>query len=104
MAKEIKLSGGEISMLKALGLSGSPLSGHLFMARMKELEPAEFLDTLKGLLMMDYVMSSKVSIVKIEEVSHASFRVNPTHSRDLRNALRPGGRRDDDRERRRRRG
>lgn len=104
MKKDIKLSGGEISMLKALGLSGAPLHGELFISRLKELEPAEFLDTLSGLVMMGYVLSSKVNIAKIEEVAYSTFRVNPSYGRDLRDALRPSGRRTEERERRRRRG
>lgn len=91
-------------MLKALGLSGAPLHGELFIARLKELEPAEFMDTLTGLIMSGYVLSSKVNIAKIEEVAYSSFRVNPAYGRDLRDSLRGGGRRTDQRERRRRRG
>lgn len=91
-------------MLKALGLGGSPLFGKLFIDRMKDLESAEFLDTLNGLIMMDYVISTKVNVSKMVEVEHASFRVNPSHARDLKDAMRPSGRRDEERERRRRRG
>lgn len=105
MKNEIKLSGGEIMMLKGLGLSGSPVFGKLFRDRMKELASAEFLDTLTGLVMMGYVLSSKVNIVKMEEVERSYFRVNPSYARDLRKALRPSGSRtDEDRGRRRRRG
>ena len=81
---------------------GRPFAGNLFIARLKDLEPAEFLDSLSGLIMMGYVLSSKVNIVKIEEVAYSSFRVNPSYARDLRDALRPSGRREDERKRRRR--
>ena len=74
MKNEIKLSGGEITMLKALGLSGSPVYGKLLRDRMKELPSAEFLDTLSGLVVTGYVLSSKVNIVKMEEVERSSFR------------------------------
>ena len=91
-------------MLKALGLGGTSVYGKLFMDRMKEMEPAEFLDTLSGLVMMGYVLSSKVNVVKIEEAERSSFRVNPSYARDLRDAMRPSGRREEERGRRRRRG
>jgi hypothetical protein len=101
--KEIKLSGGEISMLKALGLGGSATHGKLLIERM-DLAPAEFLDTLNGLITMGYVHSTKVNLARIEDAEHASFRVNASDARDLRDSMRPGGRRDDERHARRRRG
>jgi hypothetical protein len=100
--REIKLSGGEITVLKLLGLSGTPISGKQLIERANELEPAEFLDTLDGLLSMGYVMSSKVNIRLMEDVEHAFFRVNAAHARDLREAINPSRRRERDRSRRRR--
>jgi hypothetical protein len=100
---EIKLSGGEITMLKALGLSGSPLYGKLFIDRMKGMGQAEFLDTLSGLVSTGYVLSSKVNVVKMEEAERSSFRVNSAYAKELREAMRPGGRQGAERERRRRR-
>jgi hypothetical protein len=92
-------------MLKGLGMSGSPVYGKLFRGRMKDLGDAEFLDTISGLVMMGYVLSSKVNIVKMEEVEQSYFRVNPSYTRDLRKAMRPsGGREKEERGRRRRRG
>jgi hypothetical protein len=100
---DIKLSGGEITMLKALGLSGSPLYGKLFIDRMKEMGSAEFLDTLSGLMATGYVLSNKVNVVKLEEAERASFRVDSAYAKELRDAMRPGGRKGAERERRRRR-
>ena len=101
--REMKLSGGEITLLKALGLSGTPVQGKQLVARAGELEPAEFLDTLGGLLALGYVVSNKVNVIKIEDVEHAFFRVNPSYARELRDAMRGGRRRDEERPRRRRR-
>jgi hypothetical protein len=104
MSREIKLDGGEISVLKALGLSGSPLSGKQLIERVSDMATAEFLDTLSGLIMIGYVLSSKVNVLKIEDVERSNFRVNPSYSRDLRDTLQGGRRRDrDERDRRRRR-
>ena len=101
--REIKLSGSEITMIKALGLGGAPLFGKLFIDRVKEMESAEFLDTLTGLIMMGYVLSSKINVGKIQEVEYSSFWVNSAYARDLRDALRPSGHREEERTKRRRR-
>lgn len=103
MRREIHLSGGEITILKALGLSGTPMAGRLLLAKLGEVEEREFLDTLEGLMTMDYIVSSKVNVMKMEDVERSIFRVNSTYADDLRDAMRPGRRGDEDRERRRRR-
>jgi hypothetical protein len=104
MRREINLSGGEISILKALGLSGAPIQGKMLIERSDDMESAEFLDVLDGLITVGYVISSKVNVNTMEDVEHAFFRVNPSYARDLRDATRPGMRREEDRTRRRRRG
>jgi hypothetical protein len=104
MPREINLDGGEISMLKAIGLGGTALPGKQLLERTEDLAQAEFLDTLEGLLSLGYVMASRVNIRTLEDVERALFRVNPTYSRDLRDAVFPGKRRERERERRKRRG
>jgi len=104
MAREIKLDGGEISMLKAIGTSGAPVYGKIFLDRVSELAEAEMLETLTGLISLGYVLSNKVNIRKIEEVERAFFRVNPSYSKDLRDAINPARSRGKDRARRQRRG
>jgi hypothetical protein len=101
--REIQLDGGEITVLKALGTSGTPIYGKLLLDKLKDMAKGELLDTISGMLNMGYVLSSKVNILKMEDVEHSSFRVNPSYSRDLRDAMRPG-RKAEDRGRRRRRG
>ena len=86
---EISLNGGEITLLKTLGLSGSTLSGVQLIDRLEEMEGAEFLDTLTGLMSMDHVVSNMVNIRTMDHVRKANFRVNPAHSRDLREAVYP---------------
>src|ERR1051326_1283922 len=78
VGREIKLDGGEISILKKIGLSGSPLFGKLLVERIEEMETGEFLDSLCGLIDLGYVLSNKVNIRLMEDVEKASFRVNPT--------------------------
>lgn len=103
MEREIKLDGGEITILKALGLSGTALNGKMLMDRTGDMEEAEMVDTLTSLIDQGYVLSSKVNVMDVEDIERSSFRVNPSYSRDLRDALKPGTRRREDRSRRQRR-
>lgn len=102
MEREIQLNGGEITILKALGLSGSGMHGRLLIEHVGDIELAEFIDTLNGLMSQGYVLSSKANVYSQEDVERAAFRVNPSYARDLRDALRPGGRQREERRRRRR--
>jgi hypothetical protein len=103
MRREINLSGGEITLLKTMGLSGSSVFGKLLVERIGDMETSEFLDELNGLISLGYVLSDKVTLHTIEDVERAVFRVNASYARDLRDALHPGRRRDE-KQRRRRRG
>lgn len=104
MHRDIKLDGGEITVLKTLGLSGSQMYGKLLLEHLKELETAEFIDTLNGLISLGYVLSNKVNLRMLEDVERAFFRVNPAYTHDLRDALNPGRKREQEKPRRRRRG
>ena len=79
MHREIKLDGGEITVLKTLGLSGSQMYGKLLIDHLKEMETAEFIDTLNGLMSLGYVLSNKVNLRMREDVESAFFRVNPAY-------------------------
>jgi hypothetical protein len=102
MHREIHLSGGEITLLKTLGLSGAPTYGKLLMETIGEMEQAEFLDELNGLISQGYILSDKVNVRTMEDVERSVFRVNPSYARDLKDALHPGRRREPERRRRRR--
>ena len=103
MDREIRLDGGEISLLKKIGLSGTPIHGKMLVDRVGEIEAVEFLDTLTGLIDRDYVVSDKVNLRLMEDVEKASFRVNAAYAKDLRDAVNPSRRREEDRTRRERR-
>ena len=102
MRREIKLSGGEITFLKTMGLSGGPVYGKLLIERIGEMEQAEFLDELNGLISQGYVLCDKVNVRTMEDVERAVFRVNASYARDLRDALNPSRRREREGRRRRR--
>jgi len=104
VGREIQLSGGEITILKAIGLTGAGVGGKFLLDRIEEVEAGEFIDTIQGLLAMGYLLASKVNIKTLEDVERASFRVNPSYAHDLKDALDPYRRREQDKQRRRRRG
>jgi hypothetical protein len=102
MRREINLSGGEISLLKTMGLSGTPVYGKLLLDKVGDMEEAEFLDELNGLVDLGYVLSDKVNLRTMEDVERTIFRVNASYARDLRDAIQPGRRREKEQRRRRR--
>ena len=102
MNREINLSGGEITLLKTLGLSGTPTYGKILIDHIGEIEQAEFLDELTGLISQGYVLSDKVNVRTMEDVERSVFRVNASYARDLKDALHPGRRREREPRRRRR--
>ena len=102
MHREIHLSGGEITLLKTLGLSGAPTYGKLLMEKIGEMEEAEFLDELDGLISQGYILADKVNVRTMEDVERSVFRVNASYARELKDALNPGRRREPERRRRRR--
>ena len=103
MGRDIRLDGGEISVLKKIGLSGTPLLGKLLIDRIEEMETGEFLDSLAGLIDQNYVVSNKVNIRLMEDVQKAFFRVNPAFSKDLQDAVNPSRKRERERAERLRR-
>jgi hypothetical protein len=102
MRRDINLNGGEITLLKAMGLSGAPTYGKVLVEQIGEMETAEFLDELNGLISLGYVLSDKVNLRSMEDVERSVFRVNASYARDLRDAIQPGRRREQTRRQRRR--
>jgi hypothetical protein len=102
MHRDINLSGGEITLLKTMGLSGGPVFGKLLIDRIGDMETSEFLDELNGLISLGYVLSDKVTLHTMEDVERAVFRVNASYARELREAIQPGRRREKEQRRRRR--
>jgi hypothetical protein len=85
-----------------LGLSGTPTYGKLLIEKIGEMEAAEFLDELDGLISLGYVLSDKVNVRTMEDVERTLFRVNPSYARELKDAIHPGRRREREPRRRRR--
>ena len=104
MRRDIKLDGGEISVLKTLGLSGSQKYGKLMIDHLKELRNGRVHRHPQRPDFLGYVLSNKVNLRMLEDVERAFFRVNPAYAHDLRDALNPGRKREQEKPRRRRRG
>ena len=86
---EISLDGGEITVLKALGLGGSEVDGETLLERVAPMEADEVIDTLKGLVMLGYVSADNSTFHALEEMKRMNFRVNSGYSKDLKEALDP---------------
>jgi len=86
---DIKLDGGEISVLKAIGFGGTAISGDQLIERVSDFAAAELIDTLDGLMMLGYVISDKQSFHSLEDIQHSTFRINSGYSKDLRETVDP---------------
>jgi hypothetical protein len=102
MAREISLDGGEITLLKKIGLSGRQAYGKVLVDQLETGEIAPFLETLISLVDQGYVLTNKVNIRAIEDVETAFFRVNPASATTLRDAVNPSRTRERERTQRRR--
>jgi hypothetical protein len=89
MPREINLDGMEISILKALGLSGNETQGEDLLLKIPDIEIAEMIDIMSGLLALGYVDSDLLSISNSEAFKKARYRVNSGYSHDLKEALDP---------------
>lgn len=88
--REINLDGGEITIIKALGMSSSEMLGEDLLAKISsELVGAEVIDTIKGLMDMGYVDADKTGFYKIDDMKPLYFRINSGYAKDLREAIDP---------------
>jgi hypothetical protein len=86
---DIHLDGSEISVIKAIGLSGAEVDGATLRERLPDLMVAEITDTLRCLSDLGYIEADKGSYHNQEEFDKTHFRVNSGYSRDLKEALDP---------------
>jgi hypothetical protein len=79
----------EISILKALGLSGNETHGEDLLKKVTDIEIAEMIDIMGGLVALGYVDCDFPSISNSEAFKKACFRVNSGYCHDLKEALDP---------------
>ncbi len=102
--REIVLSGAEITVLKTIGLTGTTTSGANLVKALSSMEEAELIDTLKGLLVMGYILAEQENFKEIKEVEEQTFRVNTAYAKELRDTVLGRTHRKENAGRRRRRG
>lgn len=90
MAKrEINLDGTEISVIKALGVGGGEIDGETLVSRAGDLDAAELIDALKGLMAQGYVDADKTSFYSLRDIEKVNFHVNTGYAKDLKEAMNP---------------
>ena len=89
MGRDINLDGVEISVIKGLGFGGGGVSGKTLRERVPDLEDAEIMDSVRGLMAIGYVVSDKAGFHTAEEFEKANFHVNSGYARDLKESLNP---------------
>ncbi len=85
----INLDGGERTILKGLGFGGSAVDGHTLFERCPGFAEAEFVDSMKGLIMMGYVSTDGRNLRTMEDIKNVAFQINSGYARELREALNP---------------
>lgn len=86
---EINLDGTEIMVVKAIGLGGTAIGGGTLLERVRDLGPAELIDTLHGLMALGYVSSSRGRLRTVDDLERADISVNSGYLRELKEALDP---------------
>lgn len=86
---DINLDGGENTILKAIGTGGTTVSGTTLLGRIPNMEVAEIIDTLKGLIAFGYVSTDAGSIQTLEDLEKAEFQINSGYAKDIKEALDP---------------
>jgi hypothetical protein len=89
MGREIQLDGAEISVIKAIGIGGGEVDGGTLIERCQDLEFAELMDTVRGLMQQGYVDADSNSFYDREEMEDVNFRVNSGYAKDLKDAVDP---------------
>lgn len=89
MGREIQLDGAETSIIKTLGIGSGDMEGSVLMERCADLDVAELIDAIHGLISVGYVDSDSDAFHSPEEFAKIHFRVNPGYAKDLKDALDP---------------
>ena len=89
MGREIQLDGAEISIVKAIGIGGGEIDGGTLIARCEDLDIAELIDAVRGLMMQGFVDADSSSFYNAKEMADINFRVNSGYAKDLKDAVDP---------------
>ena len=87
MQKQIKLSGRELGVLRAIGF-GLGITGRELMDR-TNIAPDDLVDILNTLLDIGYMeTTSAKERTTMAELETENFEINPSYSNDLKHAMR----------------
>lgn len=84
----INLDGGEVTIIRALGFSGTAVLGGDLKNAVGGMSEQELVETLKTLTVLGYVTSS-VDLDRDEPIDKISFAVNTGYAKALREAIDP---------------
>lgn len=84
---DFHLSGREVSLVKALGFGGVPIDGATLMRAMGDMNDADFMGLLRGLIVQGIVEGDNENFRTIDEAKAAHYCINAEHARDVRDAL-----------------
>ena len=87
MGREIQLDGAETSVVKAIGIGSSEVDGGTLIERCQDLDVAEVIDAVRGLMMQGFVEADSSAFYNAKEMADVNFRVNSGYAKDLKEAL-----------------
>ena len=85
---KINLDGGEISIIRALGFSGTQVPGRDLKGRIQRMSDDDLTECLQTMIALGYI-SSTPDLDRAEDVEKVSFAVNSGYARALKEAIDP---------------
>lgn len=89
MGQNIPLDGGEITVLKSLGVNGTPVAGEVVAKICEKMDPSELVSIMKGLVDLGFVICEVENITNLDDIKTQDFQINSSYAKDLKNAMNP---------------
>ena len=83
------VDGGEIAIVKAIGIGGGSVSGDAILDRSKNMDVYEAMDILKTLMDTGYVICDRDTFRDNDDFRKAEFHVNSGYTKALKKAVDP---------------
>ena len=84
----INLDGGEVTIIRALGFSGTPVMGRDLKGLVGGMSESNLVESLKTLMALGYV-TSEADLDRAEDFDKMAFAVNSGYAKALREAIDP---------------
>ena len=84
----INLDGGDVNIIRALGFSGTQMSGYELKMRIERMSNDDLAEALKMLVSLGYVTSTP-EMDGSEEIDQIQFAVNSGYAKALHEAIEP---------------